>query len=86
MFPEQPLLEKTNMDGVEFVKSLIIPNPRERLSADSAFKVSWLFRKETGIALYGKELAARVAYGQESLVEAADEVLNENGDKKTSLP
>lgn len=74
------------MDGVEFVKSLIIPNPRERLSADSALKASWLFPKETGMALYGKELAAGVTYGQESLVEVADEALNENGDKKTSLP
>ena len=38
------------------------------------------------MALYGKELAAGVTYGQESLVEVAGEVLNEKGDKKTSLP
>ena len=86
LFPEQPLLEKISMDGVEFVKSLIVPNPRERQSADSALKAPWLFPKETGMALCGKKLAAGVTYGQESLVEVADEVLNEKGDKETSLP
>jgi hypothetical protein len=34
------------MDGVEFVKRLIVPSPRERLSVESALKASWLSRKQ----------------------------------------
>jgi len=44
-FPEQPLLAKMSMVGVEFVKSLIVPNPRERLSVESALEASWLSQR-----------------------------------------
>jgi serine/threonine protein kinase len=113
-FPEQLLLAKMSMVGMEFVKSLIVPNPRERLSAETALETSWLsqrkrdtiletekpaqrfipkivqsanfkFPNETGMALHGKELAARVTYSDGRPVEVADEVLNEKGDRETSL-
>src|SRR5205814_604190 len=43
------------------------------------------FPNETGMALHGKELAAGVTYSHGGPVEVAGEVLNEKGDKETSL-
>ena len=45
-FPEQLLLAKMSMVGVEFVKGLIVPNPRQRLSAESALEASWLSQRK----------------------------------------
>ncbi|KAL2809259.1 armadillo-type protein [Aspergillus granulosus] len=45
-FPEQPLLERIAADGVAFVKSLLVANPQNRLSAESALKVPWLLQRE----------------------------------------
>jgi WD40 repeat protein len=45
-FPEQLLLAKMGMVGVEFVKSLIVPDPRQRLSAESALEASWLSQRK----------------------------------------
>jgi serine/threonine protein kinase len=115
-FPEQLLLAKMSMAGVEFVKSLIIPNPRQRLSAEGALKAPWLsqrrcdtilkgekptersipkiaqaanvsfrFTNETGMALREKKLTARVTNSHGGPVEVADEALDDNGDKETSL-
>lgn len=44
-FPEQALTAKIDMDGVNFVKSLIVPFPQERLSAENALKESWLVQR-----------------------------------------
>ncbi|KAH8702036.1 kinase-like domain-containing protein, partial [Talaromyces proteolyticus] len=43
-FPEQLLLEKAacSVDGVRFIKKLILPNPKDRLSAPSALEQPWL--------------------------------------------
>ncbi|KAH8702842.1 kinase-like domain-containing protein, partial [Phaeosphaeriaceae sp. PMI808] len=46
-FPEEPLSAVMGKDGVEFVKSLIVPNPRERLCAECALESSWLSQRET---------------------------------------
>jgi serine/threonine protein kinase len=43
-FPEQPLLTNISAGGAEFIKSLITPNPRDRLSAVSALGAPWLSR------------------------------------------
>jgi serine/threonine protein kinase len=44
-FSEQPLLARLDMEGVQFVKSLVVPNPRERLSAERALEASWLSQR-----------------------------------------
>jgi serine/threonine protein kinase len=44
-FPEQPLLDRITADGTEFVKSLLVPDPRDRLSAESALQTSWLSQR-----------------------------------------
>lgn len=41
-FPDQLLLAKLDKDGVDFVKSLVIPNPRERISAEKGLGGLWL--------------------------------------------
>lgn len=44
-FPEQPLLDRITADGTEFVKRLLVPDPRDRLSAESALQTSWLSQR-----------------------------------------
>ncbi|KAF7505532.1 hypothetical protein GJ744_000694 [Endocarpon pusillum] len=58
-FPKQPLLAKMSTEGVEFVKSLVVPNPRERLSAESALKTSWLLQRRRDTILETEEPAER---------------------------
>lgn len=58
-FPEQALLAKMDMDGVNFVKSLIERVPQERSSAESALKASWLVqRKSDVVVVKTKELTS----------------------------
>ncbi|KAI9778689.1 MAG: hypothetical protein M1839_007920 [Geoglossum umbratile] len=45
-FPEQLLRAKISTDGTEFVKTLISPNPRDRLSAASALEALWLTQRK----------------------------------------
>lgn len=42
VFPENHLLEKMSVDGVEFVRKLIVPYPENRLSAENALEEPWL--------------------------------------------
>ena len=58
-FPEQLLLEKTSMVGVEFIKSLIVPNPRERPSVESALEASWLSQRKHDTILKPEKPAER---------------------------
>lgn len=58
-FPEQPLSAKLTMDGVEFLKKLIVPTPQKRLSAESALKASWLVQRKPDIVLKTEELTNR---------------------------
>jgi serine/threonine protein kinase len=44
-FPKQPLLAKMSVDGVKFVRMLIVPNPQKRLSAESALREPWLSQR-----------------------------------------
>ncbi|KAL5312960.1 hypothetical protein ACEPPN_019386 [Leptodophora sp. 'Broadleaf-Isolate-01'] len=73
-FPEQPLAAKLSMDGVEFVKRLIVSNPRERISAEDAHKASWLSQETRDISPKTEEP-----------MKVADQVLNGKEDEKTSL-
>ncbi|KAI9858585.1 MAG: hypothetical protein M1813_007390 [Trichoglossum hirsutum] len=54
-FPEQLLLAKMSTDGTEFVKSLIAPNPRDRLSAASALEALWLSQRKRNTILKTEE-------------------------------
>jgi serine/threonine protein kinase len=56
-FPEQPLLAKMSLDGVKFVRMLIVPNPQERLSAEKALKEPWLLQRKHNAVLEAEELA-----------------------------
>ncbi|KAK2761291.1 hypothetical protein FQN54_001813 [Arachnomyces sp. PD_36] len=47
-FPEAPLLEKFSTEGVGFVKRLIVPDPRERLSTTEALEDPWLLQGKEG--------------------------------------
>ena len=58
-FPEQLLLAKMSMVGVEFVKGLIVPNPRQRLSAESALEASWLSQRKRDAILKTEKPAER---------------------------
>lgn len=61
-FPEQALLAKMDMDGVNFVKSLIERIPQNRLSAESALKASWLIQRTPDVvALKMKETTTCLA-------------------------
>jgi serine/threonine protein kinase len=73
-FPEQPLAAKLSMDGVEFVKRLIVPKPRERLSAEDALAASWLSQETRDIGLKTEEP-----------IGVANEVLNKKEDENTLL-
>lgn len=44
-FPEQPLLDRLTVEGMEFVKSLLTLDPQDRLSAESALQTSWLLQR-----------------------------------------
>ncbi|KAI9782137.1 MAG: hypothetical protein M1839_005484 [Geoglossum umbratile] len=54
-FPERPLLAKISVDGAEFIKSLITPTPRDRLSAVSALEAPWLSREKRNTILKMEE-------------------------------
>lgn len=56
-FPEQHLLEKMSADGVKFVKRLIVPNPGERLSAESALEIAWLSQRKRDAMQKTEQLA-----------------------------
>jgi serine/threonine protein kinase len=73
-FPEQPLSAKLSMDGVEFVKRLIVPSPRERLSAEDALASSWLSQETRDIGLKTEEP-----------IGITNQALNKKQDENTSL-
>ncbi|KAH0562358.1 hypothetical protein GP486_002949 [Trichoglossum hirsutum] len=54
-FPEELLLAKISTDGTEFVKSLITPNPRDRLSAASALEALWISQRRRNTILKAGE-------------------------------
>ncbi|KAK2760894.1 hypothetical protein FQN54_002134 [Arachnomyces sp. PD_36] len=47
-FPAEPLLAKMSMEGLEFVKNLVVPNPRGRLSAEDALEEPWVSQGKVG--------------------------------------
>ncbi|KAJ5675687.1 kinase-like protein [Penicillium macrosclerotiorum] len=44
-FPGQPLLDRITAEGTDFVKRLLVLDPRDRLSAESALQASWLSQR-----------------------------------------
>jgi len=47
-FPELPLLRRTSADGIEFIKSVLVPFPAQRPTAESVGLSKWLKDDDMG--------------------------------------
>lgn len=89
-FPKTPLLERTSADGIEFIKSVLVPFPAQRPTAEEAVLSKWLKDDGIGISELEEDLSQvdmsddQTQFTEEAVSPYQEDQVSSTSDRKSS--